>query len=389
MTRVKPLLPYRAYHLPLLLLAVIGILNALYLTHAHYQNYTDPTYASFCAISQAINCDTVAQSPWSVLFGLPVALWGLAGYLLSVLLLAALRQPSAENLPLWSLMVVSSAGYALVAVFFGYISVAKIHSYCILCLLTYGINFGLFFCSWLIRRRFCTAPLKADLISALGTIRRKSWLAGSLGALLAALSLTIILIPPYWSFSPAPLKDDMARGITADGHPWIGAEHPELTITEFSDYMCFQCKKMHFILRQLVQSYPDRIRLIHRHFPMDHAYNPLVKDPFHSGSGKMAILALYAQTKGQFWEVNDLLFELAGTKQDFNTRAVAEFMGAPRAELAAALKAKPLRLMLKHDIAVGIQKGITGTPGFVVNDKVYLGNIPSDILKSVASHAAQ
>ncbi len=389
MTRVKPLLPYRAYHLPLLLLAAVGILNAVYLMYAHFQNYTDPAYASFCAISQAINCDTVAQSPWSVLFGLPVALWGLAGYLVSLLLLTALRQPSAGNLPLWSLMVVSSAGYALVAVFFGYISVAKIHSYCILCLLTYGINFGLFFGSWLIRRRFCTAPLKADLISALGTIRRKSWLAGSLGALLLALSITIILIPPYWSFSPSPIKDDMARGITADGHPWIGAEHPELTITEFSDYMCFQCKKMHFILRQLVQSYPDRIRLVHRHFPMDHAYNPLVKDPFHSGSGKMAILALYAQTKGKFWEVNDFLFELAGAKQDFNTRAVAEFMGAPRAELAVALKAKPLRLLLKHDIAVGLQKGITGTPGFVVNGKVYLGNIPSDILKQAVSHAKE
>ena len=81
--------------------------------------------------------------------------------------------------------------------------------------------------------------------------------------------------------------------------------------------------------------------------------------------------------------MNDLLFELAGAKQDFNTRAVAEFMGAPKAELAAALKAKPLRLMLKHDIAVGLQKGITGTPGFVVDDKVYLGNIPMEVLQRV------
>ncbi|MDJ0810558.1 MAG: vitamin K epoxide reductase family protein [Desulfobacterales bacterium] len=389
MTRVTTHLPYKLYYLPLLILSVAGILNALYLFYAHYQNYTDPTYASFCAISRAINCDTVAQNPWSVLFGLPVALWGLVGYLISTLLLIPLRHSREEVLPLWSLMVITGAGFALAAVFFGYISVSKIHSYCIMCLLTYGINFGLFFGSWLIRRRFSDAPLMVEIPRALSILRQKKWLTGSLGLMMIAVSLMIVMLPKYWSFAPKPVNDDIAHGITADGHPWIGAENPEMTITEFSDYMCFQCKKMHFILRQLVQSYPDKIRLIHRHFPMDHAYNPLVKDPFHSGSGKMAILALYAQTKGKFWDVNDFLFELAGTKQDFNTRAVAEFMDAPRAELAAALKAKPLRLLLKHDIAVGLQKGISGTPGFVVNDQVYLGNIPSDILRQVVSNGAE
>ena len=181
MTRVKPRLPYKVYYLPLLLLALVGILNALYLWYAHYQNYTDPTYASFCAISRAINCDTVAQSPWAVIFGLPVAVWGLAGYLLSTLLLVALRQPSPRALPLWSVMVASSAVYALAAVFFGYISVSKIQSYCILCLLTYGINFGLFFGSWLIRRRFSSTPLTTELASVLGIMRQKKWLAGALG----------------------------------------------------------------------------------------------------------------------------------------------------------------------------------------------------------------
>ena len=389
MVPVEKRLPYPAYYLPILILSVAGILNAIYLSYAHYLNYTDPTYASFCAISKAINCDTVAQSPWSILFGVPVAIWGLIGYVLFLIPLLTLRKPTKDRLPLWSLMVLLGAGYALAAVFFGYISASRVHSYCILCLLTYAVNFGLFFASWLIRRRFNEASLAAEIPAALRLVGKHKGLAGSLGILVAASGILIVSMPAYWTFAPVPVTEAIPHGITEDGHPWIGAEAPVLTISEFSDYMCFQCKKMHFILRQLVQSYPDRIRMIHRHFPMDHVYNPLVKDPFHSGSGQMALIALYAQTKGQFWKVNDYLFGLASTKEDFNTRAVAEFMDVPKGELAAALSYKPLRLKLKHDIAVGIDQGVTGTPGFIVDGQLFLGTIPESILRKVTAPDAE
>lgn len=378
-------LPYHVYYLQVLLLSCVGILNALYLSFAHYQNYTDPAYASFCAISKAINCDTVAQSPWSVIFGVPVALWGLIGYLIVILLLIPIHKPEREYLPLWSLVVACSAAYAMIAVYFGYISATKIHAYCILCLLSYGINFWLFFGSWLIRRRFRSAAFISEIPGSIRIIWKMKWLAGALGLIMTAIILLIVLLPSYWSFSPAPVTDDIPHGITEDGHPWIGAENPQLTIHEFSDYMCFQCKKMHFLLRQLVQAYPKKIRLVHRHFPMDHLYNPLVTDKFHSGTGKMSIIGIYASIKGQFWKVNDLLFEIAGHKQDFNTRTIAEFMGVPVGELAGALSDTYLRLRLKHDIAVGIDQGITGTPGFIIDGKVYLGTIPKDVLQKMMS----
>ena len=118
-------------------MSVAGILNAIYLSFPTIK-ITDPAYASFCAISKAINCDTVAQSPWSVMFGVPVALWGLIGYVLFMLLFCRCANRPRLILPLWSLVVVCGAGYALAAVYFGYISASKIHSYRILCLLTYG-----------------------------------------------------------------------------------------------------------------------------------------------------------------------------------------------------------------------------------------------------------
>jgi len=38
---------------------------------------------------------------------------------------------------------------------------------------------------------------------------------------------------------------------------------------------------------------------------------------------------------------------------------------------------------VKHDIAVGIKLGITGTPGYLIGGKVYQGQIPPQIVSSV------
>ena len=45
---------------------------------------------------------------------------------------------------------------------------------------------------------------------------------------------------------------------------------------EFTDYQCFQCRKMHYYLRKLVARYPDKIRITHCSFPMDQEFNPLL-----------------------------------------------------------------------------------------------------------------
>ena len=60
-------------------------------------------------------------------------------------------------------------------------------------------------------------------------------------------------------------------------------------------------------------------------------------------------------------------------------------MDVEKAEIVAALDHKPFRLRLKHDIAVGIDQGITGTPGFNIDGTVHLGTIPEGVLKKMIS----
>jgi len=352
----------------------------------HYLVYTDIGYESFCAISKAINCDTVSQSPYSIFLGVPVAVWGVAGYLFCFLLLPFAFSADAVKKRMWPLIFAVTFIFSLVSIIFAVISNLYIRSYCIMCILIYGINFMLVFYSWLIIRRFGEKEgIIKGIWQDLHIIIYKKWLSLSLFAPYTAIVVFVfIFFPVYWNLTPPPLSANVPKGITEDGHPWIGgSENPELVITEFTDYLCFQCKKMHFMLRHLVEKNPEKIRLVHRHYPMDHRYNPLVKEPFHVGSGDMSLLSIYAAKEGKFWEMNDLLLgvDISGDKIDI--KKLAEKIGLDNGKLALSRYDNIIRHVLWLDIRDGLKAGITGTPAYMINGKLYLGVIPADILKKV------
>jgi protein-disulfide isomerase len=130
-------------------------------------------------------------------------------------------------------------------------------------------------------------------------------------------------------------------------------------------------------------SHPGKFRLVHRDFPMDHTGNPIVREPYHIGSGKMAILSLYASEKGRFWQINDMLYRIDKQKGNFNIREMAATTGFDVTEFAASARDLSLRQKLSADIRDGIRLGVTGTPGYLIDGKVYVGHIPANIIDSV------
>lgn len=378
------------YWLASLFFATAGLLIALYSAHSHYQNYTDPLYSSFCAISKAINCDTVAQSPWSILFGIPVAWWGVLFYLFFLLILLTENR---YNLAAWRgwLMVMSIS--SAVTLGLAGISVWKIKSLCLVCLATYIVTFGLTYICWLGQRRSKEAMEKgaANVSSEFdlkGTLRNYSVAAG---AFCISLLLLYGLMPSYWLLSAAETSADISQlshGLTEDGHPWIGAEEPQMTITQFSDYQCFQCSKMYFLLRNFLAAHPDTLRLVHRHYPLDHKVNPvIVPEPFHEGSGDLAKVAILAALRDKFWQTNDLLYAIIRRNGDkiktIPLKEIADKTGLNINELATALTHPAISARLSRDIREGMKLKITGTPAFLIDGKVYQGQIPAEILQKI------
>ena len=376
--------PFPAYFWTVAILAFGGLSASSYLSINHYRNYTDIGYESFCAISRTINCDTVSQSTYSIFLGMPVAVWGVIGYIFFLLFLPFASGKMAEKKRIWPMLFLVSLVFSCISIIYALISTYYIQSYCIVCMLIYASTFFLLYYVWLIRRRFERTSildgLKRD-IAFLWNVRKRC--VSLFSPFLISVILVVILFPNYWNFAPPPLSTDIPKGITEDGHPWIGAEKAELVITEFTDYQCFQCKKMHFFLRQIVAKYPDKIRLIHRHYPMDHKFNPIVKEPFHVGSGAMALLAVYATGRDKFWEMNDILFNVDRRKGTINIKELAEKVGLDYRGLSSSIYDRNTLYRLQIDILEGIKLRITGTPSYVMNDKVYMGEIPPDIIRNV------
>jgi protein-disulfide isomerase/uncharacterized membrane protein len=379
-------LPFPAYLWPVTGIALAGLVNMIYSSFSHYRVHTDILYVSLCAVSDAVNCDTVSQSMHSIFLGMPVPVWGVLAYGFFLILLSFACLSEADHQRIWPMLFLTALFFSGYSLYLAYILKFQIKVYCIVCLAGYGINFALLFLVWIIRRRFpekgFVSSLKKDV-----TFLFRPWKIQTtiLVVFFGIVCILPFVYPRYWHFSLPEITADVATGMTDDGDPWIGAENPELVITEYSDYMCFQCRKMHMYLRQIVAANPDKIRLVHRHFPMDPQFNPTLTGTFHPASGKLAVAAAYAALENRFWQMNDLLYEIPKDVKTLDIKDLAWRSGVSFEGLAASPDIRRVRYKIKWDVLKGIELGVTGTPTYEVNGELFEGRIPLNLIKPVIS----
>ena len=122
-------------------IAFLGMADSWYL----YQSAITDTALS-CDLGAALNgCNIVAQSPYSELFGVPLALYGIGFFTLQFALGIALLALSSRWLQL-ALYAISIAG-GLASLAFLFIQFALIKAVCVYCILSALSAFALFFLS--------------------------------------------------------------------------------------------------------------------------------------------------------------------------------------------------------------------------------------------------
>jgi uncharacterized membrane protein len=90
-------------------------------------------------------CETVQMSPYAYVFGIPVALLGLAGYLGIFAVALAGLQPrfAAARWPTDALLLLATGGVAFSA-YLTYLEAAVIHAWCQWCIVSAGIIVAIF-----------------------------------------------------------------------------------------------------------------------------------------------------------------------------------------------------------------------------------------------------
>ena len=107
------------------MLAVVGIIASSLALREHYR-----TDASPCSINERWDCGIVNHSPYAVLHGVPVAVIGIAGYILLAVL--AFRKA-------YQLMLLAALGGLGFALYLAHIEAAVLGVWCIYCVISLGV----------------------------------------------------------------------------------------------------------------------------------------------------------------------------------------------------------------------------------------------------------
>jgi protein-disulfide isomerase len=157
---------------------------------------------------------------------------------------------------------------------------------------------------------------------------------------------------------------------TPFGSSWKGAAQPQVTLVEFYDYACPYCKASNPHIDRLI-SEDKGLRVVYRELPI-----------LGPDSVTAARVSLAASKAGRFGQFHDALWAAGRPAPD--TIATA----AQSAGVAAAPPTDPLiDAELKRNFALAGQLGATGTPLFVVGDRVLNGAVGYDALKQAIAEA--
>jgi protein-disulfide isomerase len=151
---------------------------------------------------------------------------------------------------------------------------------------------------------------------------------------------------------------------------WKGAAKPDVTLVEFFDYACPYCKASNPALDRLLQE-DKGLRVVYRELPI-----------LGPDSVTAARLSLQASKLGRFGQFHDTLWA-AGRPAPQTIAAASQ---------AAGIASKPtedadVEVELKRNFQLAGQLGATGTPLFVIGDRVLNGAVGYDALKAAIAEA--
>lgn len=167
--------------------------------------------------------------------------------------------------------------------------------------------------------------------------------------------------------------------VPAGKSPVLGDSSKALvTIIEFSDFQCPYCKKVEPTLKQVRDTYGDKVRIIWKHQPL----------PFHKRAIPASMVSLEARAaKGDkgFWAAHDKLFDTQSKLEDDDLLAVAKELGLNEGKVKDAIAGKnaAYTAVISEDQALAGDFGVNGTPAFFINGRRLTGAQPFEAFKKI------
>jgi len=189
--------------------------------------------------------------------------------------------------------------------------------------------------------------------------RHEAWQA-FIAPRLEALSVEMVLSPPRRELEATRLIR--------------GPSDAPITIMAFSDYQCPYCIRSEPVLAEVLERYPEDVRLIHRHFPLD---------GIHPFARPAAEAAMCADEQERFWDYHDAIFARRGQLGEGSLDEIANELELDLERFRPCVEERRYAEFVNADLEAGRQAGVTGTPAFFVNGIALKGARDADELSRV------
>lgn len=317
-------------------------------------DYSQPA-PLFCASGEG--CDAVRLSWWAVWGGIPMPVFGVAGFGVALALVLT-RGGWAGKAFRWAAWLGGVAGVGLFL-----LQAVEIGAFCVYCVMVDIAAVALALFAW--GRRQGAPPMTA-----------RSWLT------FAAVFAVAFGLPFGVGRATHPARAPVAAPVAALPAGIRDMQQPGVvTIVEFFDFECPHCRAQHFTLARLLEGRAKAlgkpVRVVRKHLPL----------PYHRNAKLAARVAICAEESGHGEIMIDLLF----ASDDLSPAALeasARQLGMDVAELRACVSSAATTRRLEDDARDAQRLGIAGLPTYFVGGERFEGLQREDLLFAAMQRAA-
>ena len=148
-----------------------------------------------------------------------------------------------------------------------------------------------------------------------------------------------------------------------EGAPVKGAADARITIVEFLDPACGTCRDFYPLVKQLIDQYPGKVKLMVRYAPL------------HPGSDQVVKMLEAAHHQGKFWQALELLFNsqhrwvVNHESQPVRARGILNSLPLDHEKLSADMNHPDVIQAIQQDVQDGQTLNVRATPEFFVNGR--------------------
>lgn len=163
------------------------------------------------------------------------------------------------------------------------------------------------------------------------------------------------------SEAPAAPLIGAFRAVDEQANHIRGPANAKVTIIEYSDLECPFCKRFHPTMLQVMKDYPNDVRWVYRHFPLDQ---------LHQQAAAESNAAECAGEQGRFWEFIDKIYEVTPSNDGLDLTKLPEYARevgvANITQFEQCVAENKYADYVNKDVADAEVAGGTGTPYSVI-----------------------